>query len=394
MKTYLKISKLLVGKLSNDLTVEENKIIEQWLKEDPSNQILFEKIRNKKEWDKREERINLLDKELIWKNIHDQIRPERTKPVFPFRSVMKYAAAILIPVAMVYGGWNLYKYIQRDINSPIVQIKPGASKAQLIYGNQIIELGERDTILNTTNNSVAVEINSGGIKYKKDISDSKAAELHTIRIPRGGEYFLTLSDGTKVWLNSDTEIKYPSVFIEKERNVFIRGEAYFEVAKDSKHPFIVHATGLDIQVLGTKFNISAYSDDDFVHATLVEGKVFAVEQISGSKQSAILEPSQQAFIGKNGDPELVVQTVDTDIYTSWVEGKYIFRAEPLDQILKKLSRWYDVEIFYENAAVKQYTFSGILPRFKNCETFLRVMEKTNSVKFEYTENVLVVKSVK
>ncbi|GAF05211.1 FecR family protein [Saccharicrinis fermentans] len=394
MKTYINISKLIFGKLANDLTIEENKKFEKWLKEDPANQILFEDIRNRKDRDLRDAKISLLDKELIWKNIQDKIGLPKTRSIFSFKAVMKYAAAILIPIAAVYGGWNLYGYIQGEINNPIAQIKPGAPKAQLIYGDKIIELGERDTILNTTHNSVAVEINSGGIKYKKDLSNPKSIEFHTIRIPRGGEYFLTLSDGTKVWLNSDTEIKYPSVFNEKERCVFVQGEAYFEIAKDSIHPFVVHAAGLDIQVLGTKFNVSAYSDDDFAHVTLVEGKVFAIEQISGLKQSAVLEPSQQALISKNGSQELVIQTVDTDVYTSWTKGKYIFRAEPLGQILKKLSRWYNVEVFYENTAAEQYTFSGILPRFKNCETFLKLMEKTNSVKFEYTENVLIVKNVK
>lgn len=391
---YIRLGKLVASSFFKDLSEKEQQEFDNWLGEDPSNQILLGKIKNQQYWKKRDENIKLLDKDLIWGNIYKEISPAKAKRIFPFRKMMKYAASILILLAMVYGGWSLYENIQSDLDKPVAQIKPGVSKAQLIYGKQIIELGERDTIFNATDKSVAIEINSGKIKYQRDVLNKNTKEVHTIKIPRGGEYFLTLSDGTKVWLNSDTEIKYPAVFAENERRVYIQGEAFFEVAKESKRPFIVHANGLNIQVLGTKFNVSAYPDDDFVHVTLVEGKVFVNEQISGSKQSEILEPSQQAFVSRNDSQGLVVKNVDTDIYTSWKEGKYIFRNESLDAILKKLGRWYNIEVFYDDSKAKNSKFSGILPRFKNCETLLQLMEKTNSVKFEYTENSVLVKSVK
>lgn len=391
---YIRLSKLVARSFFKDLSEEERKELDNWLDEDPSNQTLLGKINNQQYWEKRDENIKLLDKELIWGNIYKQISSGKAKHIFPFRKMMKYAATILIPLAIAYGGWSLIENIQSDLNKPVAQIKPGGSKAQLIYGNQVIELGEADTIFNSGDKSVAIAINSSKIEYKKESLNKPSNEIHTIKIPKGGEYFLTLSDGTKVWLNSDTEIKFSSIFTGKERTVYLKGEAYFEVAKDSEHPFIVHANGLNVRVLGTKFNVSAYADDDFVNTTLVEGKVFVIEQISGTQQTAILEPSQQAFLSRNGAQELIVQTVDPDLYTSWTSGKFIFRNESLDVILKKLGRWYNIEVFYDDSKAKNSKFSGILPRFKNCETFLKLMEKTNIVKFDYTENSVLVKSVK
>jgi len=393
-KSYISISKLIARHLSDDLSAKENKEFDSWLTEDSSHKILFENIVNQQNWEKRDQRIKSLNKELIWENIYEQISPPKTSSIFLFKKVMKYAAAILIPVALAYGGWTLYSEISNDFSKNFSQIKPGEAKAQLIYSGQIIELGGQDTIFNSLDKNVEVAINSGKIKYKKDVSSVQKSEYHTLKIPKGGEYFLTLSDGTKVWLNSDTEIKFPSIFVENERRVYLKGEAFFEVAKDSKHLFIVHAEGLNVGVLGTKFNVSAYPDDDFINTTLVEGKVFVSEQISGIQQSAILESSQQAFLSKNGTQELIVQTVDTDLYTSWTEGKFIFRNESLDVILKKLSRWYNIEVFYDDAQAKYSKFSGMLPRFKNCETFLKLLEKTKSVEFEYTENSVLVKGVK
>jgi len=395
IKSYINNSKLIVRSLFNDLTNEESNEFDKWLEEDPSNQILLDNIKKQKNWEEREENIKLLNKDLIWEDVFKQISSKKQTSTLLYRKVMRYAAAILIPMALAYGGWSLYTDISSDLSKSISHIKPGEAKASLIISNgQIMELGAKDTIFNTKDKNVEIEINSGKIKYKKDLLSDVRKENHTIRIPKGGEYFLTLSDGTKIWLNSNTEIKFPSVFNENERRVYLKGEALFEVAKDSEHPFIVHANGLNVKVLGTKFNVSAYPDDDFIHATLVEGKVFVNEQISGSQQSVILEPSQQAFISINNPQEIVVQTVDTDVYTSWTMGKFVFKNESLDVILKKLSRWYNVEIFYDDNNAKYSKYSGILPRFKNCETFLQLIEKTNNVKFEYTETSILVKSVK
>jgi hypothetical protein len=391
---HILISKLIACFFFKRLSDNEREEFDSWLKEDSSNKKILDNISNQEIWEVREENINKLDKKLIWKNIYEKIKPIEQKSIPLYKKVLKYVAAIIIPLALTYGGWNLYKEIQNDLDKNLAQIKPGKSKARLILNNgQIIELGKKDTILNIKNKNVKIEIDSGKIEYKKKDQKKLNKEIHTIKIPKGGEYFLTLSDGTKIWLNSDTKIKFPSVFTGKKRIVYLKGEALFEVAKDNNHPFIVHANGMNVKVLGTKFNISAYPDDDFVHTTLIEGKVFVNEQISGLQQSAILKPSQQAFFSRNNNNKLIVQKVNTNMYTSWAEGKFIFKEESLNNIFKKLSRWYNIEIFYDDIDAKYAKFSGIFPRFDNCETILKLMKKTNSVEFEITKTTVLVKSV-
>jgi ferric-dicitrate binding protein FerR (iron transport regulator) len=392
---HVLISKLIACFFFKGLSDNEREEFDSWLKEDSSNKDILDNISNQEIWEVREENINKLDKKLIWKNIYEKIKPVEQKSIPLYKKVLKYVAAIIIPLALTYGGWNLYNEIQNDLDKNLAQIKPGKSKAYLkLSSGQIIELGKKDTILNTKNKNVKIKINSGKIEYKKKNKNKLNKEIHIIKIPKGGEYFLILSDGTKVWVNSETEIKFPSVFTGKKRRVCLKGEALFEVTKDNNRPFIVHANGMNVKVLGTKFNISAYPDDDFVHTTLVEGKVFVNERISGLQQSAILKPSQQAFLSKSGNNELIVQEVNTDMYTSWAEGKFIFKEETLENIFKKLSRWYNIEVFYDDVDAKYAEFSGIFPRFDNCETILKLMKKTNSVKFEVTETTVLVTSIK
>ncbi|PKP33803.1 MAG: hypothetical protein CVU00_09780 [Bacteroidetes bacterium HGW-Bacteroidetes-17] len=392
---YINISKLIARSLIKNLVVEERNELDNWLKEDPSHKQLIENIVNQENWERRDENIKLLDKILIWENINNQIRMVKEKPIFPIKKAIQYAAAIIIPLAMIYGGWYLYKEIPIKQNNQMAQIRPGKSKARLTLGNgQVVELGKNDTILSTKDENIKIEIDTGKVEYKKDGLPRLKKEIHKIEVPRGGEMFLTLSDGTKVWLNSETELKFPAVFTEKERRVYLKGEALFDVAKDATHPFIVIASGINVTALGTKFNISAYPDDEFLHATLVEGKVVVNEEISGKSQSVILEPSQQAYINKSNTQELIIQKVNTDIYTSWAEGRFIFKNESLELILNKLSRWYNVDVFYDDFEVIHSKFSGKMPRFENCETILKLMEKTNSVKFETTEKTILVKSAK
>ncbi len=386
---YIKISKLIAGYFFNNLSDKEMEEFKHWLKEDPAHQELLNSIRNQKNREEREEIIRSLDKEMIWNKVQEQIGTQKRKRRLQLTTFAKYAAAVFIPLLLAYGGWQLFKKDIRKSKKNIVQtaqIVPGQYKAKLILGNgRQIELGKIDTTVSLPDKQVRIKIDSGKIKYNKKAVTGIKKEMNTLVTPRGGEIVVVLSDGTKVWLNSASELKYPSVFTGKERGVYLKGEAFFKVSKDPKHPFVVHANGLVVKALGTEFDVSNYSDDNFAQTTLVEGKVVVSEKMSGKFQSVLLKPSQQAFIKKGeGIQKLRVQTVDTKIYTAWTKGIFLFKNESLEEIFNQLGRWYDIHVFFDNDKTGQLKFSGKIPRFEDFNIIIRLMEQTNSIRFKVT----------
>jgi len=209
-----------------------------------------------------------------------------------------------------------------------------------------------------------------------------------ILIGRGEEYHLVLSDGTRVWLNSETKLKYPTQFASNIREVELEGEAYFEVTKNPKAPFIVKTGQMDVKVLGTSFNISAYEDEETVQATLVEGKV-KVTPHYGESSNIILSPNDQAVFTKSNN-EITVREVDASMYSSWKEGVFAFDEEPLDEIMRKLARWYDIKVFFQDSEARKSQFSGKLPRFEDCKVLFEMMEKTTTVQFTIKDNQHVI----
>ena len=212
-------------------------------------------------------------------------------------------------------------------------------------------------------------------------------EIHKLNIPRGGEFFVCLSDGTKVWLNSESELKYASEFVGEERRVYLTGEAYFEVAHNPNKPFFVESKNLQIQVLGTSFGVRVYKDEDYALTTLEEGQV----NIHTATSSVTLKPGEQA---KLHDNEITVNKVNTCSYTAWRNGKYIFINEPLGNIMKTLARWYDINIFYTSSKLEQIQFTGELIRYKNIEELLSKFEILEKVKFEIRNNTVTIKEYK
>ena len=203
-----------------------------------------------------------------------------------------------------------------------------------------------------------------------------------VEIPRGGEYALVLSDGTKVHLNSMSSLRFPVAFTTGKREVELQGEAYFEVSKTGQ-PFIVNANGMQVEVLGTTFNISAYPDEEY-QTTLVNGSV----KVSAEKgESLILKPSQQATIAL-GSNSIQVRTVDTSFYTSWVKGKINFKDQRLEDIMKTLSRWYDMNVVYENEKLKNIRFGCNLNRYEEITPFVKLLEKTEEVHVKIEGNTI------
>ena len=212
----------------------------------------------------------------------------------------------------------------------------------------------------------------------------KETHFSEITVPYGQMSQLTLSDGTKIWLNSWTTLRYPERFAEDQRVVSIEGEAYFEVAKMPDKPFTVNTSDLKVKVLGTSFNLSAYKTDDGTSVTLVEGKV-SVHDNAGNT-IALLSPGQKATKNKN-ETDIDIQNVETGFYSAWTDGEIFFDDEPLEQIAIKLERWFNVEITFADERLKLYRFTGTILKNKPVDQIMQALELLSPISFKHQVNV-------
>ena len=256
----------------------------------------------------------------------------------------------------------------------------------VLNNGNIIDLSKRKTEV-ITNQKLSIKTDGTQLSYSvtEDSKDEPTDEYNELIIPKGGEFTLTLSDGTKVWLNSQSKIKYPVIFNNITREVYLEGEAYFEVAKDAHRPFHVNTkNNVCVEVLGTSFNVRSYSDENSVETVLEEGIV----RMSQGKDAVVLKPGHKATYRPN-EP-IQTTTVNTELYTAWRHGQYIFMDESVENILKQLSRWYDIEVFYSNEAAKSVTFSGDVTKYDDIDTLLKAMEIAGGVHFKISGRTLIV----
>ncbi len=275
-----------------------------------------------------------------------------------------------------------------DTDIPQTDIVPGNAKATLVLNNgDIINLSGKENNEIVTTEELSIRNNGSELQYSlsENRRNNYTNNYNELIVPKGGEFTLTLSDGTKVWLNSQSKLKYPVVFSTGSREVYLEGEAYFEVTKKPHHPFRVNAKdGVNIEVLGTSFNVRSYTDEDWVETVLEEGSV----RMNRGKDSVILRPGYKAVYQPNEN--IQVTSVNTELYTAWRHGQYIFTNESVENILKQLSRWYNIEVFYCNEAAKSVIFSGDVRKYDNITTLLEAMEIAGGVHFKINGNTLIV----
>ncbi|MFC2109908.1 FecR family protein, partial [Bacteroidota bacterium] len=303
---------------------------------------------------------------------------------------LKYAAAILILFTI---GNSIYR-ANFDTNTitkeAIKNIKPGSEKATLILSDgTTVDLESHKNELILSDNRTQAKNKEEGLVYNIVANENstssviKPLKYNTLKVPTGGMYQVVLSDGTKVWLNSETSLTYPEIFTGEQRIVQLKGEAYFEVTKNSKE-FIVKTNTAEITVLGTQFNVSSYIDDAFFSSTLVEGKI-KLATSANSNNSIILAPNQRGLINKNSS-KIQVTPVDTEAYTAWIEGKFYFKSERLENILKRMSRWYNIDIIYEDDTLKNKIFTGVFYKGKTIDNLLDMICKTTQVNYSIIKN--------
>jgi ferric-dicitrate binding protein FerR (iron transport regulator) len=225
------------------------------------------------------------------------------------------------------------------------------------------------------------------LTYIKKADTLIKPEYNTIVVPRAAEYSVKLSDGTIVYLNSDSKLRYPVPFEKGVRKVYLEGEAYFKVSKDKRRPFIVDVKEVEVKVLGTSFNINAYEENNGVATTLVEGSV----NVSSANNSVIIKPNQQAVFSKGGS--MKVNNVNVYNYISWRQGYLNFDNVPLEQLMFEIERWFDINVFYVNSELKTYRYTGAINKYYSLDKMLHIVEEVLKIKIRKKDkNVFIEKS--
>jgi len=368
--------KIIWKKVNFSLTNEEEILLTQWLNESPLHQQYLDKAMryalegsgcpdNKAETDE------------VWNSLRNKgLNGNRISSRW-FSSIAAAIAALIMMGTFLFPSKK--PHVLPVGAKRIEIIKPGSNQAILTLNDgSVHDLTASKNLVLTEGGS---EIKSAGAKllYTESKNTSKEIMYNTLNIPRGGEFFLQLSDGTKVWLNSETILRYPVQFDGKERRVQLTGEAFFEVARNEKVPFLVESGEQIIKVLGTEFNISSYKEDKFISTTLVKGSVEVfIKNKPEIKQ--ILRPNEQSLINKTGE-EISKIKVDPYPFVAWKEGRFVFQDQNLGEIMKTLSKWYNIEVLFAHEELKNIRFTGNIERYSDFGKVLRKIQRTNEVNF-------------
>ena len=381
LKKRLDIARLIAEELAGTIDERDRAVLTRWLDEDERHRKeytnILESLKTGNEVWKDQERGRQI-MEAWWRTVKTNTIQRSVRWI----KWSNYAAVILI-----FGSrgvfWFLNEKKQEVENVTVAKIEHGSMKAQLVLAN-----GRKVDLVPETNLQLEEE---GGtriltldnmVKYSgmdSLVGQSAEVKYNTLIVPRGGEFSLELADGTRVWLNTESKLRYPVAFTGEERRVEMDGEVYFEVAKNREKPFVVTVNGVDIRVLGTSFNVSAYQED--VVTTLVTGKV----QLKKGDEQVVLLPNQQAIWS---DDKFKVKQVDARNYVLWKEGIFYFEDVDLETILDDMARWYNVTIFYVNPTLKKMKFSVEIKRYEDINEILRRIEQTKRVKFEIKDRTI------
>lgn len=349
----------------------------------------------------------------------ENIQSQKGK-ITPLKKYTRWiAAAAVLVLVSVAGYFFLVNKVETQpalVTKPRINpkndIAPGGNKAVLTLsdGSQIILNTIENGFVALQGNSLVKKMDDGQLVYQNSRSNpvssslqNQAIDFNTITTPKGGQYQLTLPDGTRVWLNAGSSLKFPATFYGNERNVELVGEAYFEVAKYKKMPFNVKTGTRWVEVLGTHFNVRAYEDEKNYEATLLEGsvKVSEMQPSNGSKDtgyglsvinSKILKPGQQARINNIKTSDIhIISNIDTDEVMAWKDGLFLFNNTNIETAMQQISRWYDAEVVYEGSkpVVK---LTGVIPRNNKVSKILNVLEAVEGVKFDIEGKKIIVKS--
>lgn len=381
MKEAFEIARIIQKSLKGKLSESEERQLSGWRKVSDENERAFQRMISEDFYTIGMEKLEMYDSRVAYGRFLQKKYQQRRKRRFLINMARVVAVALPFVIALVlYVGLNREEE-QMVRPSLASNILPGTSKAVLTLANgQMIPLGKEATDSTIITDGTQISASGSGVTYASGV-ESESVVYNKLEIPRGGEFCLTLSDGTRVWLNSETSIQYPVAFGAKERRVFVQGEAYFEVAKDAKKPFTVQFMSSSVTVLGTSFNIRAYPEEKRSQTTLAEGSV----RIYSPGSSMLLKPGEQAEVSALSG-EMVKQEVEVKNFTSWKDGRFVFEQQPLEDIMRTLERWYDIRVIFKDEGAKRISLSGNMKRYGDFSQVMKMLQMTGDVRFELHGN--------
>ena len=375
----MNIEEIIIKRLSEEhLSEEESAFFDKWYQNSSNREYYNDllKIRSGIIASQVKERI---DKRKAWNQVHP------ARKISLIRTLLKFAAIVILPLSL--GVFLLIRENKQEkVVYAEVPVQPGKKQAVLtLSSGQQVMLA--DTIVHVNEKGMVISNFPDKELVYKIMNDTMKTETiyNTVTVPRGGEYKLVLADGTIVWLNSDSHIRYPVTFSGNTRQVELEGEAYFEVAKDVEKPFIVRMNEYNVRVTGTQFNVRNYSNESLA-TTLVEGGV----QIERKGKVDRLRPGQQAVLENN---EIRIRVVNVEEQVAWRHGAFGFTQCRLENIMEELARWYDVDVFYMNQQVKDYHFSAWFKRSSSINEVINILEKTKKISLDLKGRILTVKDI-
>lgn len=372
------IRRLIQLDLVGGLSPEEKGKLENWIDESEEHRLLFYKI--KKQLSVNEIRNYLqTDVEDAWKKVREKtfgapaVRPRRVL------KCLKYAA-VVIPVSLSLSLWYAWKEKMENKQATVACLSPVLT----LDNGEKYQLDPEEQTEIYVDEEVKAYQAGGGLIYDTTARQEEN-KYNRIEVPRGSEYWIVLPDGTRVWLNAATELKYPVAFHAKERRVYLKGEAYFEVAPDKNRPFYVETEEVKIRVLGTVFDVNTHYTRG-VRTVLVEGAV-ALEW--GDQKEIRMKPGELADFDRT-TTEVTLKEVDVTSYISWKEGYFVFEDEPLEEIMHTLSLWYDKEFLFVGKRSRALHFSGHIKRYERIETILSAITDVTGVEFRMNGQIILI----
>lgn len=349
--------------------------LEKWAAESAENMALLELLGKDSQLPEELKTLYAFDQSRVWQNISQAAAHRRRRTIFGIALRTAAAAAVLTGTVLLIDA------AYRSFHQPegiVSIIEPGKTMAILqLSSGERIDLSDKSRATLKEADATEIRVDSTSTKFMAAGREQRQERLfNTIIVPKGSEYPVELSDGTKVWLNAESTLTFPTQFDDNVRRVELTGEAYFEVKSDPKHPFIVKTERLDVEVLGTSFNIMTYGDEPMVETTLISGSL----KVCVDKWQTMLEPGMQAQFDRQQNT-ISVKKVHAESYAAWSKQMFVFFDEPIESICRKLARWYDVEIDATSARLKGIRYSGIIKRSETFNNIADLMSSTDELLF-------------